>query len=43
LNRNTAIFYFLNFFYFYWLRHNVTSRKAAGSRPDEVNDIFQIT
>jgi hypothetical protein len=23
-----------------WLRHYATSRKVAGSRPDEVNDFF---
>jgi hypothetical protein len=26
----------------YWLRHYGTSRKAAGSRPDKVNDFFSI-
>jgi hypothetical protein len=27
----------------YWLRHYVTGRKVAGSRPDEVNEFFQFT
>jgi hypothetical protein len=26
----------------YWLRHYVTSRKVAGSRPDEVNEFYSI-
>jgi hypothetical protein len=26
-----------------WLRHYATSRKVAGSRPDEVNEFFQFT
>jgi hypothetical protein len=26
----------------YWLRHCATSRKVAGSRPDEVNKCFPI-
>lgn len=26
-----------------WLKHYATSRKAAGSRPDEVNAFFQFT
>jgi hypothetical protein len=25
-----------------WLRHYATSRKVAGSRPDEVNESFSI-
>jgi hypothetical protein len=25
-----------------WLKHYVTSRKVAGSRPDEVNEFFLI-
>jgi hypothetical protein len=25
-----------------WLRHYATSRKVAGSRPDEVNSFFSI-
>jgi hypothetical protein len=25
-----------------WLRHYPTSRKVEGSKPDEVNDIFQF-
>jgi hypothetical protein len=27
----------------YWLRHCVTGRKVAGSRPDEVSEFFQLT
>jgi hypothetical protein len=27
----------------YWLRNDVTSRKIAGLRPDEVNEFFQFT
>jgi hypothetical protein len=26
-----------------WLKHNATSRKVAGSIPDEVNGYFQFT
>jgi hypothetical protein len=26
----------------YWLRHYATSRKAMGSRPDEVNEFLQF-
>jgi hypothetical protein len=26
-----------------WLGHCATSRKVAGSRPDEVNEFFQFT
>jgi hypothetical protein len=26
-----------------WLRQYATSRKVAGSRPDEVNDFLQFT
>jgi hypothetical protein len=26
----------------YWLRHYATSRKVAGSRPEEVNEFFSI-
>jgi hypothetical protein len=27
----------------YWLRRYVTDLKVAGSRPDEVNDFYQVT
>jgi hypothetical protein len=26
-----------------WLRRYVTNLKVAGSRPDEVNDFYQVT
>jgi hypothetical protein len=40
--------FFLFFFYIMghavalWLRHYATSRKAVGSKPDEVNECFQF-
>jgi hypothetical protein len=42
-NNRGSILATSKYFYPRWLRHYATSRKVAGSRPDEINEFFQFT
>jgi hypothetical protein len=33
----------INFAVAQWLRHYATSRKIAGSRPYQINEVYQFT